>query len=289
LLTISEAKDTSVPSKKQEAQMLRIILSILLACTWANAADEQLGLANQSELGYVVTGGNSESETSSFKQLSSYKTSGSVYTLTGHYIQSSGSVPDTANPGSNINQVTAENWSAVLRYDKVITPTWFNVFVSHGWRGDRFQGVSNGHDSDLGAKYFTANSESYKQFFELGYRYTREFFTQGSALINCSAADDARVGTGSCSYPEYHYARVFAQADYIYSKSFSMGVWVEYLPSIVNFSKDQRINFSPYITSVLTDMFSLKVSYESRYRHERAAGTAKNTDYTFTTALIAKF
>lgn len=264
--------------------MLRLLVASLLLAHTALAADKKLGLENQSELGYVVTGGNSEAETTSFKQLSTYKVTGSVYTFTGHYLQSSGQVADTANPGETINQTTAENWSAKLRYDKVITEKWFNVFLSHGWRGDRFQGVSSGHDTDLGGKYYTANSKSYQQFFELGYRYTRELFTVPSA--NCGATT---VGTGNCAYPEFHYVRLFGKADYVHSKSFSMGIWVEYLPSVVNFSKDQRINFSPYITSVLTDMFSLKVAYLSRYRHERAAGATENTDYTFTTSLIAKF
>ena len=77
--------------------------------------------------------------------------------------------------------------------------------------------------------------------------------------------------------------------DYTYSKSFSLGAWVEYTPSVTDFANDQRINYSPYLTSVLTDMFSLKVSYEGRYRFKPAAPGNKLTDFTFTTALLAKF
>ena len=88
------------------------------------------------------------------------------------------------------NQTTAENWNAALRYEKVLTPKWFNMFVSHGWRGDRFQGVREGHDTDIGAKYFTANSKEFVQFFELGYRYTRE-------LLLAAPAPENRVGVGN--------------------------------------------------------------------------------------------
>ena len=94
---------------------------------------------------------------------------------------------------------------------------------------------------------------------------------------------------GHIGHPEYHYARLFSQIDYSHSKSLSLGLWVEFLPSLTDFANDQRINYSPYMTSVLTDMFSLKVSYEGRYRHKTAQAGNKNTDYTFTTSLLAKF
>jgi putative salt-induced outer membrane protein YdiY len=269
--------------------MLRVLLIIFFVSPWIHAEDD-LGLENKSELGYVVTGGNAEAESSSLKQTSVYKWSGGSITYKGHYLSASGQVPDSNNPDPQAtkNEITAENWSSALRYDKVITPKWFNIFASYGWRGDRFQGVEYGQDLDFGGKYHTANSKEFKQFFELGYRYTREFFATNAANTNCSGVNET-VGTGVCFYPEFHYLRVYGQIDYEYSKSFSMGAWIEYLPSVVNFSKDQRINFSPYITSVLTDMFSLKVAYESRYRHERAPGTRANTDFTFTTSLLASF
>lgn len=279
--------------------MLKILMSIFLFAGLAQAADKEMGLNNQSELGYVVTGGNSKSETTSVKQTSTYKWDGGGLTFTGHYIQASGEVDNTATAtvGDTKNEITAENWSAKLRYDKTITPKWFSAFASHGWRGDRFQGVEYGHDSDIGAKYFTANDDTYKQFFELGYRYTREFFNRGqngTPPSNCQLAQtplsqDKVVGTGDCGYPEFHYARIFAQADYIYSKTFSVGVWVEYLPSVIDPANDQRINFSPYLTSVLTDIFSLKVAYEHRYRFEAAPDATEYNDFTFTTALLAKF
>lgn len=270
--------------------MKALVVLLLSMTVVANAKDKlKLGFSNESEVGYVVTGGNSESETTSVKQTNKYQWSRDLLQFTGHYIQSSGQVdsPTATNPNNQITQTTAENWATTLRFERVLTPKWFNAFISHGWRGDRFQGVNAGHDSDIGAKYYTANSDTYKQFFELGYRYTRELLKTNP----CTDADPETlpVGVGDCGYPEFHYVRIYAKADYEYSKSFTVGAWIEYLPSVTNFSKDQRINYSPYITSVLTDIFSLKVSYEGRYRHEKAPGATRNTDFTFTTALLAKF
>lgn len=260
--------------------MLRLLLSLsLVISAWCASAEDgkKLGLENESALGYVVTGGNSESETTSVKHRTSYFWNWDILQLTGHYIQTSG-----LDQTTRVNNVSAENWAATLRYEKVFTPKWFNGFVTHGWRGDRFQGVREGHDSDLGVKYFTANSKNYQQYFEAGYRYTREL------LLSAPVAAD-RVGVGSLLHPEYHYARLFAQADYNYSKTFAIGLWVEFLASITDYSHDHRLNYSPYLSSVLTDMFSLKVAYESRYRYKLAPGATKFTDFTFTTSLIAKF
>lgn len=264
--------------------MFRLILCLMAFSPFAYAEEEKLGLSNASELGYVVTGGNAESETTSIKHTSEYKWKWDGLKLSGHYLQSSGLVdtPTPANPDAQSTQITAENWSADLRYEKVLTPKWFSAFLAHGWYGNRFNGVEYGNQTDIGAKYFTANTETFKQFFELGYRYSRDFFT-----LRPAAGEEK--GVGDAQYPEFHLVRMKAQVDYQHSKTFSVGAWLEYLSGIHNFSKDQRLNYSPYITSVLTDMFSLKVAYESRYRYEQPIKGNKLVDYTFTTSLIANF
>ncbi len=262
--------------------MLKISLlaMLILVSSYAYSEESENGLKHESQLGYVLNGGNSESETTSFKQQTEYSWTEDVLKLSGHYVQSSGVVTDTST-GTSRNEITSENWEARLRYERVLTPKKFNVFTTYGWYGDRFQGVKEGYSTDLGGKYFLENSKVIKHFFELGYQYRKELLQ-----VNPTPAC---VGVGSCGHPEFHYLRLYTQLDYVYSKNLSLGLWVEYLPSITDFSDDQRINYSPYLTSVLTDMFSLKVSYEGRYRYKTAAPGLKNTDYTFTTALVAKF
>lgn len=255
---------------------MKFLVSLLFVLVGFNAmAEEKPGLANETGLGYVVTGGNSKSETTSFNEKLIYAWTRDILRLTGHYIQTSGYDKTTKQ-----NNQTAENWSANLRFEKVIAPSTFNAFVGHGWYGDRFQGVREGNSTDIGGKYFFVSNDSIKLFSELGYRYTRE-------LLIAPAAPD--VGVGSRIMPEYHYARLYTQIDYTHSKTLTLGAWIEYLPSITSFSEDQRLNYSPYMTSVLTDIFSLKVAYEGRYRYKPAVVGNELTDYTFTTSLIAKF
>ncbi len=253
---------------------LFLLLSVLFSFQTL-FAEEKKGIANETALGYVVTGGNSQSETTSFNQKLTYGWTRDILRLTGHYIQTSG-----FDQATKLNNQTAENWSANLRFEKVIVPSSFNAILGHGWYGDRFQGIREGHSTDIGGKYYFVNTETTKLFSELGYRYSRE-------LLLAPAADN--VGVGNRIMPEYHYARIYTQIDYSYSKTLILGAWIEYLPSITSFNDDQRLNYSPYLTSILTDIFSLKVAYEGRYRYKPAVVGNELTDYTFTTSLIAKF
>ncbi|MCJ8276088.1 MAG: DUF481 domain-containing protein [Bdellovibrionales bacterium] len=263
--------------------MLRLLAVLSIFVSLSAQAEVKKGLTNESSLGYVITGGNSESESTSFKHNSTYRWDKDILKLTGHYLQSEGQVQtDPNDPTTAFTAVTAENWSAALRFEKIITEKIFNAYIGYGWYGDRFQNVSEGQNIDIGGKYFWLASSSTKFFSELGYRYTREL------LVNPPAAAE-RVGVGSLGHPEYHYIRAFSQIDYEHSKTLTLGFWIEYLPSITDFAKDQRINYSPYLTSVLTDMFSLKVAYESRYRFKPAQVGNELVDFTFTTSLLAKF
>jgi putative salt-induced outer membrane protein YdiY len=255
--------------------MLHLLALILGLSTFAHGNEEIKGLKNESSLGYVITGGNSQSETTNFAQKLSYEWTKDILKFNSHYIQTSG-----VDQSTDRNNVTAENWSATLRFEKIINPKRFNAYVSYGWYGDRFQGVREGQATDIGGKYYFYKQKALSLHTELGYRYTRELLT---------TEPTSPVGVGNSIMPEYHYFRTLWQVDYSYSKTFAVGAWVEFLPSVTNFTQDQRINYSPYMTSVLTDIFSLKVAYEARYRFPAAVAGNQLTDFTFTTSILAKF
>ena len=254
-----------------------VIFSLLFAIT-AIAEEKKLGLKHESTLSYVQTAGNSEATTTSFKQMTGYWWTMDVLKLTGHYL-STNTTDKTVNP--NKEAITAENWSAALRYEKVLTPDRFNVYASHGWRGDRFQNIQQGHDSDVGGKYFWIKDDKTAFSSELGYRYTKELLT--SVIVD---PENPKNGQG---HPEYHFLRLAAQFDQKCTESFAYGLSLEYLPSFDNFEKDYRFNFNPYITSTLSDMFSLKVAYEGKYRNIPAQSGLERLDTIFTTSIIAKY
>lgn len=245
-----------------------LVTFFILACSLAYAVDPTaLGFHDESELGYIVVGGNAKSQSFSGKQATWYQFDSDLLKLSGHYLNSR-----AQNQTTKQLEGVAENWSAVLRYEHNIIPDTLSMYTQAGVRGDRFVGVDFGQAYDLGVKYFWVSSETVKLLSELGYQYLKEDFRASSNPAYCEA----------------HIVRLYSQVDYIYTPSIKFGLWVEYLPDI----KDQdnyRFNFSPYMLAVLTDTFSLKFGYEGYYRNLPVSPNTIRFDYRHVTALIAKF
>jgi hypothetical protein len=232
--------------------------------------NEKLGLHNESELGYIVVGGNAKSQSFSGKQSTWYQFDSDILKLNAHYLNTK-----AQNQTTRQLEGIAENWSASLRFEHIYIADTFNVFTQAGARGDRFIGVDFGQSYDVGAKYFWVSSEKIKLFSELGYQYLKEEFK-----------DDSNPLTSS--YNESHFIRLYSQIDYIHTDSVKFGLWVEYLPDIKE-QDNYRFNFSPYMMAVLSDTFSLKFGYEGYYRNLPVAPNTIRFDYRHVTALIAKF
>ncbi len=236
----------------------------------AAAKEAALGLHSESEAGYIVVGGNAKSQSFSGKQSTWYQFESDLLKLSGHYLNS-----QAQNQATRQLEGVAENWSANLRYEHIIIPNTFNLFTQAGVRGDRFVGVDFGQLYDVGAKYFIISNESFKWFTEGGYQFLKEEFR-----------DDANPATPA--YRESHFIRLFTQADYIYTPSIKFGLWLEYLPDLKE-EENYRVNFSPFMTAILSDTFSLKFGYEGYYRNLPVAPNTIRFDFRHVTALIAKF
>jgi hypothetical protein len=261
--------------------MLRLLAVLFVFISSLSQADEAadkaaaekaaaLGLHDESELGYIVVGGNAKSQSFSGKQATWYQFDSDLLKLSGHYLNSK-----AQNQATRQLEGVAENWSANLRYEHIVIPNTFNLFTQAGVRGDRFIGVDFAQLYDVGAKYFLISSDSFKWFTEGGYQFLKEEFR-----------DDANPATPA--YRESHFLRLYTQADYIYTSSIKFGFWVEYLPDLID-EENYRINFSPYMMAVLSDTFSLKFGYEGYYRNLPVAPNTIRFDFRHVTALIAKF
>ncbi len=262
--------------------MLRSIVLLLVFISSFAQADEAadkaaaaakaatMGLHSESELGYIVVGGNAKSQSFSGKQSTWYQFDSDLLKLSGHYLSS-----QAQNQATRQLEGVAENWSANLRYEHIVIPNTFNLFTQAGMRGDRFIGVDFGQLYDVGAKYFLISSESFEWFTEGGYQFLKEEFK-----------DDANPATPP--YRESHFIRLYTQADYIYTPSIKFGLWVEYLPDLKE-EENYRVNFSPYMMAILSDTFSLKFGYEGYYRNLPVAPNTIRFDFRHVTALIAKF
>jgi putative salt-induced outer membrane protein YdiY len=231
----------------------------------AGTSEAKLGLHHESELGYIVVGGNAKSESFSGKQATSYQWTTDLLKLSAHYLNTR-----AQNQTTKELEGTAENWSVQLREEHVIAPDKFSVFAQAGINGDRYIGVDLGQSYDLGVKYFWIVNTGFKFFSEAGYRYLHEDLV--------APAD----------YLESHFLRIYSQADYTFSPTVSLGLWAEYLPDIKE-EDNYRVNFSPYVLTILNETFSLKFSYEGNYRNIPVAPNTERMDYRHVTALIAKF
>ncbi len=240
------------------------------AAAAAKAKADAMGLHHESELGYIVVGGNAKSQSFSGKQGTWYQFDSDLLKLSGHYLNS-----QAQNQTTRQLEGVAENWSATLRYEHIFVPQTFNLFAQAGMRGDRFIGVDFGQLYDIGAKYYLVSGESFKWFAEGGYQFLKEEFR-----------DDGNPVTPA--YGEAHFLRLFTQADYVYTPSIKFGLWVEYLPDIKE-EENYRVNFSPYMMAILSDTFSLKFGYEGYYRNIPVAPNTIRFDFRHVTALIAKF
>ncbi len=249
---------------------LFIILSVLFSSLAYAVDPAALGLHDESELGYIVVGGNAKSQSFSGKQATWYQFDNDILKLSGHYLSSK-----AQNQATKQLEGVAENWSAVLRFEHIVIPNTFNVYTQAGVRGDRFVGVDFGQAYDLGVKYFWVSSETVKFFSEVGYQYLKEDFIANST-------------PGSPAYREAHFLRLYSQVDYIYTPSIKFGLWLEYLPDITE-EENYRVNFSPYMLAILSDTFSLKFGYEGYYRNLPVSPNTIRFDYRHVTALIAKF
>ncbi len=135
-----------------------IIGVLLCAASAAAAADEpQLGWFDTAEFSYVVTGGNSETETLGFKNTLTHRWERSVLAVNAGGIRAESKFfTRTAldqNPDPNVtgfvvvdeasdNQLTAESYFLNGRFDRKITERFF-WDAGTGWERNRFAGIDD--------------------------------------------------------------------------------------------------------------------------------------------------
>lgn len=236
---------------------LMILLSVLSISNFA-MAEEKLGWTNESLVGVVRVGGNSDSESYNGKQKTIYTLDSNAVTATAQYLE-------TKTTGVQ----TGKAWDAALRYERIFSPLW-SAFLQHGAESDTYAGYTQRDNSDIGAKYYMIQDDDEKLFSELGYRYTKTLSSQAAPTKHES------------------YGRAYVEYNRTFNASVSGKVWVEYLPNFTN-SDAYLMNYEPSITVLMNSVFSLKMAYLVKYHNLTLAPTEKKEDTTFTTALVAKF
>jgi putative salt-induced outer membrane protein YdiY len=211
---------------------------------------------NDSELGVVITGGNSQTSTSNLKQANSYEWSKNVVKFSGNFL-------DASNKGTQ----QAYQWGLGVRYERDLTAK-FAVFAGETLESDKYQNIEQRYSTDIGGKYLIEKTSDFTWNSELGYRFARENYPYGFKNIN--------------------FIRLYSEAEKFWTKTFSTQLWAEYLPNITQW-EGYQFNTELSASAVITSIFSLKTGYQLRYYNAPPIGVAYKTDTVFTTALVAKF
>lgn len=227
---------------------------------------------NESELSLIQTGGNSTVETYNGKTKSTWTKGKRIYSFGGHYTLGYSEVTDDTT-GDDEKKENVRNWDVNGRYEQVLSKS-INGFSAVKYEGDEFSGYKQRENLDIGLKYIISNTDTTKSSFELGARYTIE-----KSITRDEDNEDVF---------NYTKARMYYEVTYTQSKTVVYKFWTEYLPNFTE-SDDYLVTYEPSVALALSNTFSLKTSYKAVYDNQPNIEGNENTDYTFTTSLLAKF
>lgn len=240
--------------------MKRLVLFVFLF-PWVGSAEEvqMKAWTNESELSVVSVTGNSESESVSVRQKSSYQFDQNVFAVSGRYLNTK-----SLDQTTKITQDTSRIWEAALRYDRLVGEDW-SVYLGVSAESNPFGGYIQKDNSEIGGKYIFAKDRWTGEF---GYRNTKTYDTKGNRSTT-------------------HYGRLYTEYSQSFNPTSSFRMSVEYLPNFTDRTAD-AVNAEPSLTVILSSILSLKMAYSWKFNAGNQA-PLKTADAQLTTALVAKY
>lgn len=210
------------------------------------------------ELSYVQTGGNTEVLTFSGKNMVKYNFTEKL----------DGSWEVGLLYGKTEGEKNAERYYSDLRLDYNASATFY-YYLMGGWEQDKFAGIDRRLYVGPGVGYNIVATERQALSTEAGLDYAKETYTDDTE-------DDFMEG------------RFLAKYAYTFTPKTKFTQSAEYLHNF-NDAEKYRVNTVTGLTTQLTDMFSLKLTYEVNYQNKPSPETLENTDTTFSAALVVNF
>jgi putative salt-induced outer membrane protein len=214
--------------------------------------------ADEAELSYVETGGNSDTASLSFKNELRVKFSDTI----------AGTWKVGALSATNAGTRTAESHATELRGDYLFTERLF-AYLNAGWAKDPFAGLDSRWYSGPGAGYKILLGPIHFFTVEAGLNYVSEEYTDNTEV-------------------DFIAGRLFGEYIFAFNDTNKFSQSLEYLH---NFSEgtDYNIIAETAVTSALSSNYSLKVSYTVKYDHMPVPATLDDTDTILAAALVANF
>lgn len=250
-----------------------LLLACLLATTPVMAAEEDEAPAKkrlkaEAELSYVDTSGNSEVTTLSAKNKMTYDFTD---TLSGTWKMSA---LNSKSEGERSN----ESYASELRLDYALSAKAFTGFLA-GWKKDRYAFLDAQYYGGVfvGYNFFDGPAHFVKSEAGLDYVSDKFYDDPDTPLIDESKTDR-----------DYVRGRVFSLYEYHINEKTKFSQSVEYLHDFDE-SENYNINTVTAFITALSDILSLKTSYEVQYDHMPASATADDTDTIFSVALLLSY
>jgi putative salt-induced outer membrane protein YdiY len=230
------------------------LIAIAISCAPAARAE----LHNESEVGVVITSGNTRTQSLSFKQQNRYDWLKNAFAFNGSFLQT-----------KNAGVLTAKRWDLQLRYERKVEDD-LSLLLAQGVQSDRFAGYLQRLNTDFGPRYVVLREQDVLEWAaELTYRFSRE--------IKVTGVRDYR-----------QQGRIFTEVKRNWSATASSRFWVEFIPSFRNLA-DWELRSEISTSAAFNSIFSMKAAYLLKYDNVPATAAALKRDTEFTTALVAKF
>ena len=230
-----------------------VIITFSMLTTLLIAEDKNW--SNSTELSFVNTTGNTEVTTLSAKDKLTYKFSPKIETI----------LNLAALYGKSDGVTNSENYSAKLKISYLISERFYTSLIA-GWSKDEFAGVDS--------KIWIGPALGYKIL--TGPKHTLDF-EAGAEYVDEKFVDDTKNG--------YFNGRAFTEYKFIFSEKSNLSQSLEFNYDFEN-SDNYDMTSVTAITTALSDMLSLKASYNINYVNVPVPATLKKTDTALSVSLI---
>ena len=219
---------------------------------------DQKKWADEAELSFIDTGGNTDLVSLSAKNLLTYTFKENligIWTVRALYGESDG-------------VTNAESYSTKFRLEYLVTEHLLYSIMA-GWLKNEFSGIESRYylGPGVGYKFLTGPEHSLEG--ELGVNYVTEEYT-----------DDTEQ--------DYMQGRAFGKYEYTFTTKNKFSQSLEFLYDFEE-SSNYNINSETALISTLSDYLSLKTSYEINYDHEPVPATLEKKDTVLSLTLVVNF
>ena len=247
------------------AKLIMLSLIMISAVQISEAAEEakskeEKRFSNETSFALVNTTGNSDTLTVAGKNEMKYKFTDKwtgSWVVGGLYNKSDG-------------DKTAERYFTDLRADYAITDRWY-AYGLGTWLRDKFSGFDN--------RYGIGPGVGYK--FLLGPKH----FLLGETGLNYAYEDYSDPNEDNQQFLE---GRLFGRYEWAFTEKIKFSQGLEYLQSFKTGSA-YKLNSETALTTELTDILALKISYRVLYNNDPRPSDLDKTDTILATSLVVSY